>query len=99
MLGFILLKNVSRKKNEYENLLLTLSTTEPAEGKLDRIVGLLKQYCTSIDLKRFDENDSLTEISLLVEYKGLEEFTKSKSALKEMDGSLAISFIDNKGMI
>ncbi|MCB0619563.1 MAG: DUF4956 domain-containing protein [Saprospiraceae bacterium] len=99
VVGFILLKNFNRKKTEYENLLLTISTTAPKEDTLEKVIALLEQHCSGIDLKRFDENSHLSEISLLVEYKDLDSFNKSKAALKQMDPSMAISFIDNKGMI
>ena len=99
VVGFILLKNFNRKKTEYENLLLTISTTAPKEDTLEKVIALLEQHCSGIVLKRFDENSQLSEISLLVEYKDLDSFNKSKAALKQMDPSMAISFIDNKGMI
>lgn len=96
---FILVKGFNKGKNQSENLLLTLSTNNPKEVTLNKVVEVLKEYCSSIELKRFDENDKLLEISFLVEYNSFNEFDKSKSALRSLDESLAVNFIDNKGMI
>ena len=96
--GFILLKNIGKEKVKNENLLLTVSTSSQLEGFLNKVLGVLEKYCSSIDLKRFDENTEVAEVSLLVEYKSINEFNQCKTALRELDDSLEISFVDNKGM-
>ena len=94
-----LYKKMTRSKMESENLILTVSTDSSGKVSSDQIIDLVKENTSSANLKRLEENRDLTEISFLVEYASIEDFRKGKAALKNLDESLTISYIDNKGLI
>lgn len=94
---FLISKNNLYKKKTYENqnLILTISSQEPIKNQLDSIVEILKQYCSKVDLKRFDENEKSLEASFKIEMDEFNKMSKIKIALQEKFERLTISFIDN----
>ncbi len=87
-----------RKKEKNQNLYLTVSTENLASVSLEKIVETLKKYCSGVILKRFDETKEVLEASFLVEFADFEQLNKSKAELKNLDNSLRINFLDNKGI-
>ena len=96
---FIYLKNYGNEKRENENLILTVSTNQPEKVTSAQIQDILKKYCASVRLKRLDENMNITEASFIVEYQEINAFNQSKLELRQLDESVSISFIDNKGIL
>jgi uncharacterized membrane protein YhiD involved in acid resistance len=86
-----------QKDDENENLILTI-TGKSNKIKLEDIVGLLKEYCTGLNVKRFDENDELIESAFQVEFSDFEKLSEMKNRLKTLDNSVMISFVDQKGI-
>lgn len=90
-------RNLKHKSEEYENLLLTVTSKDPKQIDLEKIMEILKRNCVAVDLKRFDETENALEVSFIVEFDTVECLSKSKSELKDCGDSIKISFIDNKG--
>lgn len=85
-------KNTSQ---EYQNLIVTLSTQTPVKDKMNSIVEILKECCVRVDLKRFDENESMLETSFVVEIDDYKQINNAKNKLQEKFNNMSISFIDN----
>lgn len=94
----IFITTFSRKKEKNQNLYLTISTENLHTASLEKIVEILKKHCSGVILKRFDETKEILEASFLVEFVDFEQLNKSKEALKNLDNSLKINFLDNKGI-
>ena len=97
-LGFVLViwfNSRFQKDVESQSLYLTISGTSPKEVDLTRIVGELKKYCSSIKLKRSDENAAAFEASFYVEFDDFEKLEQAKNALKALHASIAVAFMDN----
>ena len=59
--------NRSHHKDEYENLLLTVSSQSPQKITLDLIVNTLKKHSVKVDLKRLNESAEMMEAAFIVE--------------------------------
>jgi uncharacterized membrane protein YhiD involved in acid resistance len=84
-----------QKDVEGQNLYLTISSNTPSSVEIKGIVEELKKYCSSLKLKRSDENAGAVEVSFFVEFEDFEQLTLAKEALKNIHPSVAITFMDN----
>lgn len=91
-------KNWSNSFDKNPNLYLNLSSQKPKDISIEDITKVLKAHCSSIDLRRFDENRDRVEATFLVELANFEKLEQAKQELQSIDNSLAISFLDNKGI-
>jgi len=94
---FLIGKNIlyKRPNNENQNLIITISTPNPDKNQLNGLIEILKQFCTKVDLKRFDENNSVLETSFIVEFDNFDQINSVKNKLQEEYENLTISLIDN----
>lgn len=86
------------RKEKNQNLYLTVSSNNPEAVSLQKIIEVLKKYSTGCSLKRFDETREIIEVSFLVDFLDFDQLNNSKKELKELDSSLKITFLDNKGI-
>ena len=91
-------RNLKHKTEEYENLLLTVTSKDPKQIDLEKVLEILKRNCAGVDLKRFDETKNAVEVSFIVEFDDVESLSRSKSELKDCGDSIKISFLDNRGV-
>lgn len=83
------------RKNDKQNLFLVLKS-ENQQVNLSEVQTILNKYFKRLELKRFDENSGLMEISFLAE--GI-EFSKLESLRNEVKQSfpqINFSFLDSK---
>lgn len=92
-------KRFTGKMGHNQNLFLTVYSEKPQKIELEQIVETLKSHCTDLNLKRFDESQNQLEASFLVEFRDFEQLKATKKALQEMNESIKISFLDNKGVV
>lgn len=81
--------------HEEQNLIISVSAKNPQKDQLIGITSILKEHCTVVSLKRFDENDSNLESSFQVEFDGFDQMNEAKNNLQDKYDNLTISFIDN----
>ncbi|NIR47300.1 DUF4956 domain-containing protein [candidate division KSB1 bacterium] len=98
IIGVIWMKNVYQKKEENQNLYLTVTSNNPHKTELDEIVDTLKRHCSNVSLKRFDETKELLEASFVVGYDDFQQLNESKASLRGLNDSLKITFLDNNGI-
>ena len=87
-------KKFVHKPKENQNLHLTISSRDPDKIHLKQIVAVLNNYCTAINLKRFDETDEMLEASFLVDFSDYEQIEKVRSELSKLSKSVKIAFLD-----
>jgi len=87
--------NRFQKDIESQNLYLTISSNTPSAVDLTKITTELKKHCSSIKLKRSDENATAMEASFYIELQDVEQLEATKSALKGIHPSVSITFMDN----
>ncbi len=96
--GFVIViwfNNRFQKDTENQSLYLTINSNAPGSVDLSSIVTELKKYCSSIKLKRSDENAAAIEASFYVEFDDIEQLEKTKTALKSIHPSVSVTFMDN----
>lgn len=98
IVAFIWVRSRSKKAEERQNLLLTVSSHNPRKAELSEIVGVLGKHCSKANLKRFDETKEALEASFLVEFDGFPQLEASRLDLKALGDSVRITFLDNKGI-
>lgn len=94
----IIHKRATGPSDDNQNLHLTLTTAKSSAFDLDSLIGLLKDDCSAVVLKRFDEDSEQLEASFIVEFEGYEGLSRLKNRLQQLDDSIRISFLDNKGI-
>jgi uncharacterized membrane protein YhiD involved in acid resistance len=80
---------------EVQTLYVTIASNLPSAVNLSKIVDALKSHSSSVKLKRSDENGTAVEASFYVEFEDLEKLEQAKLALKALDESIAVTFMDN----
>lgn len=62
MCAIIALGKYYHKSEDNQNLYLTVSSHNPKKIALGEIVETLKKYCSSVEIKRFDETKEIIEV-------------------------------------
>jgi uncharacterized membrane protein YhiD involved in acid resistance len=99
IVAVLILRNYKAKVEENQNLHLTIACHNPRKISLSQIIDILKNHCSMVDLKRFDEIGEQLEATFLVEFDDLEQLNKSKDELQRIDERIGITFLDNKGVV
>ena len=95
----IWLMNISRRKEDNQNLHLTISSRNKNNVDLDTVAEVLRKNCNVVNLKRFDETSEMIEASFLVEFDDIEQLNNSKKELQRLDDELRITFLDTKSIM
>jgi hypothetical protein len=96
--GLIWLKHFAKRTQESQNLYLSVDSRHPEKVRLDQIIGVLKEHCSAVDMKRFDETTDVLEAGFLVEFEDFEQLDQAKRELQTLNEHLTIRFLDLKGI-
>ena len=92
---YIILQNINQAKGAVQqNLIVTLTNNSINGLDESKIMNILQNHCSKIDLRRFDQLKSETELSLNVEFNDFESIINAKNELKAL-GDIEFSFIEN----
>jgi uncharacterized membrane protein YhiD involved in acid resistance len=92
---FIWLNNRYQKPLENQNLYLTISRNQSGNTDLKTVAEVLRQHCSAVKLKRTDETENAMEASFLVEFEDFYQLENAREAIKKLDKTFAITFMDN----
>ena len=92
------IKRLFARAESTQNLLLTVTSREPARLGLERIVQTLEKHCSGVDLKRFDERSDVLEASFLVDFDDLARLSESKAELRALEPGVSVTFVESKGL-
>lgn len=95
----IWLRNFTNKRDNVQNLHLTVSSQATGSVKLDNIVEILDKNCTGVNLKRYDESSEMIEASFVVEFDSVNNLNDLKSGLQEISNDVKITFLDTKSLM
>ncbi|MGD2159224.1 MAG: DUF4956 domain-containing protein, partial [Anaerolineales bacterium] len=90
--------NRASNSNDEQNLYLTVSSSNSENKPLEDIVQVLRDHCTAVSLKRFDDTFDNLEALFLVEIEDFPKLEAARSALKKLDDSVMITFLETKGV-
>lgn len=85
-----------KTENINSNLFLKLNSKEPIEIK--NIVNLLKDYTTSANLNRYQQDQNTNELLFLVNFDSVDNLTQFKDKVKEKYENMEITFFEDKGI-
>lgn len=88
----------SEQSNENQNLFLTVSSHNPKKAELSEVVDVLRQHCTAVSLKRFDDSGELLEALFQVELVGYSQLESAKAELQQLGDAVKVTFLDNRGL-
>ncbi|GAA4891371.1 DUF4956 domain-containing protein [Flaviramulus aquimarinus] len=92
---YIVLQNRNAVKSAIQqNLIVTISNTSEKSLDENKILDLLRKHCSRIDLRRLDDVNNSTELSLSVEFNDFDSIITAKNDLKTL-GDIQFSFIEN----
>lgn len=94
----ILLSRRSFRAVENQNLHVTVTSEGSGKLELSQVIDILKAHCRSVDLRRFDETENISEASFLIESDNFDQLKEAKSELQSLNKSIHITFMDNKGL-
>jgi len=83
-------------KDKSQNMYITLSGTPDQKLQLSEISTVLSKYFKKFEMKRFDENEDVFEVSYLLDVKDAQKLDTLRNDLKHQFGDFKITFIDNK---
>ena len=94
IIAYIVIQNRNAVKNVIQqNLIVTISNSSDKSLNETQVIELLKKHASKLDLRRLDEVNNSTELSLNVEFKDMESILNAKSDLKSL-GDVQFSFIE-----
>jgi hypothetical protein len=97
LLAIIIIRVVSRAKLSGESKKLFLNIVDnPHTVELSAIVAILKKYCMSITLRRFDESKESFEASFLVEMDNFNRLDQTREELLGLSEAIRVTFLDNR---
>lgn len=99
LVTFILVRHVFKKGDEGHNLFLTVTGQGSDTPQLAEIVATLKESCSAVDLRRFDDNGDSLEALFAVEFESFEQLEAARASLRELGDSLRITLLDNRGIV
>jgi hypothetical protein len=82
-----------------QHLFLSVSSEDPAKVGLERLVEIVTNHSAEASVTRFDETGDALEATFRVEFEDFNQLNAAKTALRELDESLSITFMDNEGTV
>jgi len=87
---------ILKSKGEHiKHMYLTVTSLNPSSTKIESIVQILKENASMVYLKRLDETSESLEALFWLDIENLEQLNTAKDAIKKLDKSVSISFLDN----
>lgn len=80
---------------ETQNLFMVISSQSPEENELQLVTETLKEHCSAVSLKRFDESKDHFEASFLVEFDGFDKLNDAKGSVRRINETAKVTILDN----
>jgi hypothetical protein len=89
----IIIRGVTFKKEENQNLLLSMTINNPGKQDLEAIIEVLKSQCDAVELRRFDSDSSTLEAVFTIDVADYKKVQDLKNSLSDLNQSVRISFL------
>ena len=99
IVAIVFIRNLPERSNLEQSLNLIISTSSPGQNELDKYVEILKKNFLGVKLIRIEDSNEMLEASFLIEIDGYQNIKQSTDELKQVNSSLSIAFLDNKGLV
>ena len=88
-----------REKLGHQNLYITITSDKSRSVELNSIMMILKEFCSVVDLRRFDETKEILEVTFRVGFSDISKLEKTKTKLQELNENMEISFLDHESIL
>ncbi len=95
----IIMGTFLKEFHDNQNLYLNIESNKAQKINISDILEILRNSCKVVALKRLDETDQILEVSFIVEAENFSQLNKAKDELQQLDNTLKITFLDNKGLL
>lgn len=92
--GIIFFHGQFVKRRQPQNLFLTVSLLTTGSDALENIVAILSPICNTLKLQRVDDNSDTLEAVFNVGFDGFDELNRGRNALRQLDPSVRVTFIE-----
>ena len=92
---YIIKQKMTKNENK-QNLNLIINSDNPDKITISKITHILKKYCESVHLKRFDSSKQLFEASFIVAFNSFDKLTSVKKELENLSNSITIRYLDRE---
>ena len=104
IIAFLIIASFLYMRNKYlnlnvidDNLYLTINS-DSSNISANDIIGILKENCEEVTLKRFSESGNDLEASFKVRFKTFSDLEKSKESIQSIDKSAKFVIIESNGL-
>jgi len=97
--GLIVLGKYLKPAGQSQHLFLTVSNPSPKTVSLSAIITALKKHALMLDISRLDEREDITEVSFQIDFESFDQLEAATGALRQLNKSIEISLMDNKGIL
>ncbi len=80
------------------NMLLNVGSSQVAAADVAHVTAALQPFAEFVSLKRLDRSADQLEMLLYVKFNSLQELHAAADALRALDSTLRLSFIEDKGL-
>jgi uncharacterized membrane protein YhiD involved in acid resistance len=99
IVAIVFIKNLPERSNLEQNLNLIISSSSPGQNELDKYIEILRKNFSAVKLIRIEDVNEMLEASFLIEVDDYQNIKQSTDELKQVNSSLSITFLDNKGLV
>jgi hypothetical protein len=87
-----------RRTPAQPNLYLTVSSAGPEKVTAGQILEAFKESGATASLKRLDETPDRLEASFLVDFEGVSQMEDFNRSLRELNGQVTVSYLEERGL-
>jgi hypothetical protein len=99
LIAIVFAQHRLRVRDTGQNMYLTLSSESRERIDLDEILTTLALRCEAVELKRFDESGDRIEVVVMADFKSFTKLQEATEALRELDSSIRLTFMDNEALL
>lgn len=98
--AIIITKSVKKDSNiNSTNLFITIGSKDTEKIKLQNIIEMLKDHCSGVRLKRYDEGEDFLETVFHISFNDIKSLTDIKIELQKLDKAVELNILDQEGII
>ena len=94
--GYLWIRSDLKKMDSHSHMYLTVTGNPTSDLSFDKIFSVLKEYCSSAYLKRYDESEDKFEGVFVADFEDVDVLNACREELKRLDPSISYAFIDSR---
>lgn len=92
----ILIRDMFKVNGDGAHMYLSIKGIRDTRTSFEKILSIVKQYCDTVDLKRYDETSDKFEAMLVVDFTDSGKLLVCTDKLRSLDKSLVLKVIDSR---